>query len=136
MFKSIYSLKILLEHIAEKVKKANSMMGLIRRSFSYLGLDMFNILYTLFVRPHLEYAQAVWSPHLKRDDTLIERVQQRATKLVEGLRVFSHTECLQTLNLPTLAFRRNINDMVEIYKHFHIPFTTVSSAWIDIVIQK
>ena len=108
------------EHIAEKVKKANSMMGLMRISFSYLGPDMFNILYTSFVRPHLEYAQAVWSPHLRRDVTLIERVQRRATKLVEGLRVFSHTERLQTLNLPTLAFRRKINDMIEMYKHFHI----------------
>ena len=37
-------------HINAKVKKANQMMGLIRRVFSYLSKDMFLRLYTSFVR--------------------------------------------------------------------------------------
>ena len=44
------------EHVATKVKKANSIMGLIRRSFSFLDGDLFKKLYSSFVRPHLEYA--------------------------------------------------------------------------------
>ena len=108
------------EHIAAKVKKANAMMGLIRRSFSHLGPDLFKKLYTTFVRPHLEYAQAVWSPHLRKNINLIENVQRRATKLVDGFRNLTHEERLQRLKLPTLEFRRNLNDMVEIYKFFHI----------------
>ena len=44
------------EHISEKVKKANTMVGLIRRSFSFLDCELFKKLYTTFVRPHLEYA--------------------------------------------------------------------------------
>ena len=47
------------EHMAIKIKKANSIVGLIRRSFSYLDCKLFKKLYTTFVRPHLEYAQAV-----------------------------------------------------------------------------
>ena len=108
------------EHIAAKVKKANSIMGLIRRSFSHLGPSLFTKLYTTFVRPHLEYGQAVWSPHLKRNINLIENVQRRSTKLVDGFWNLSPKERLERLNLPTLEFRRNLNDMVEIYKHFHI----------------
>ena len=50
------------EHIHLKVKKANAMMGLIRRSFSFLDKDLFRMLFTSFVRPHLEYAQATWAP--------------------------------------------------------------------------
>ena len=46
-------------HIAEKVNKANSVVGAIRRSFEYLGKDTFKKLYTALVRPHLEYANAV-----------------------------------------------------------------------------
>ena len=53
------------EHIAAKIKKANQIMGLIRKSFTYLDKKSFKRLYTALVRPHLEYAQSVWSPHLK-----------------------------------------------------------------------
>ena len=77
------------EHISEKVKKANTIMGLIRRSFSYLSCNVFKKLYLSFVRPHLEYAQAVWSPHLKKHTNLIEKVQIRATKYVDGFNPIS-----------------------------------------------
>ena len=40
--------------MATKIKKANGMMGLIRRTFSYLDGDTFKMLYTSFVRPHIE----------------------------------------------------------------------------------
>ena len=43
------------EHITVKVKKANAITGLIRRTFSYLDGPLFNKLITTFVRPHLEY---------------------------------------------------------------------------------
>ena len=36
------------EHISEKVKKANAMVGLIRRSFSFLNCDLFKRLFTTF----------------------------------------------------------------------------------------
>ena len=52
------------EHMSTKIKKANSIGGLIRRSFSYLDCKLFKKLYPTFARPHLEYAQASWSPHL------------------------------------------------------------------------
>ena len=54
------------EHITTKIKKANQMMGLVRRSFTFLDGNTFTRLYTTIVRPHLEYGQAVWSPHLKK----------------------------------------------------------------------
>ena len=48
------------DHIANKVRIANAMVGLIRRSFSYLSCYLFRKLYLALVRPHLEYAQVVW----------------------------------------------------------------------------
>ena len=108
------------EHIAAKVNKANSIIGVIRRSFHYLGEDLFKTLYTTFVRPHLEYAEAVWAPFLKKNINMIENVQRRATKLVDGFWNLSPEERLVRLELPALQFRRRKNDMVEIYKHFHV----------------
>ncbi len=43
-------------HIAEKVKKANSMLGIISRCFRYMDDCMFKSLYKSLVRPHVEYA--------------------------------------------------------------------------------
>ena len=94
-------------------------MGLIRRSFSYLDCDMFKRLHTMFVRPHLEYAQSVWSPHLIKQINIIENVQIRATKLVDGLSDLEYPERLKKLGLPTLKFRRARGDMIQLYRHFH-----------------
>ena len=107
------------EHITAKVKKANSLVGIIRRSFSYLDQYTFVKIFTAFVRPHLEYGQAVWSPHLRKYINMIENVQIRATKLVDGFSKLTYEERLKKLELPTLAFRRFRGDMIETYKHFH-----------------
>ena len=50
---------------------------------------------------------------------MIENVQIRATKLVDGLRTLDYSERLKRLDLPTLAYRRARGDMIEVYKHFH-----------------
>ncbi len=49
-------------HMATKIKKANSIMGVIRRAYAYLDDDNFLLLYKALVRPHLEYASLVPSP--------------------------------------------------------------------------
>ena len=54
------------EHRSLKVQKANAIMGVIRRSFSFLNGNLFKKLYVTFVRPNLEYAQVVWAPHLMK----------------------------------------------------------------------
>ena len=107
------------EHITDKVRKANSLVGIIRRSFSYLDQDTFVKIFTSFVRPHLEYGQVIWSPHLRRHINMIENVQIRATQLIDGFGKLSYPERLKRINLPTLAYRRLRGDMIETFKHFH-----------------
>ena len=107
------------EHISAKVRKANAIVGLIRRTFSFLDCRMFKKLYTTFVRPHLEYAQAVWSPHLKKNINILKNVQIRATKIVDGLANLDYPERLKKLDLPTLVCRRARGDMIEVFKHLH-----------------
>ena len=53
------------DHVSGKIRIANGIVGLIRRSFSYLDCETFRRLYCAFVRPHLEYGHAVWSPSQK-----------------------------------------------------------------------
>ncbi len=77
------------QHITIKINKANSMMGVIRRSFDFLDESMFLLLYKALVRPQLEYANAVWCPYLKKHIEAIEKVQRRATKLIHFLKDLS-----------------------------------------------
>ena len=107
------------EHIARKVQVANGIVGQIRRSFSFLNAETFRRLYVAFVRPHLEYCQAVWSPHLQRNINVLENVQIRATKLVDGLSNLDYPERLKRIDLPTLVYRRRRGDMIEVFKHFN-----------------
>ena len=108
------------EHIATKVRKANGIMGLIRRSFSFLDGETFKNLYTSFVRPHLEYANPVWSPHLRKHIKMLESVQERATKSVDTMKNLDYSERLKKLDLPTLQFRRQRGDMIQVWKHFNM----------------
>lgn len=108
------------EHISKQVNKANSILGTIKRSFENLTPQIFLTLYGAFVRPHLEYAQSVWSPKLRKHVNLIEGVQRRATKLISLYRNLPYEERLRRLDLPTLEYRRMFCDMVQVYKHLHV----------------
>ena len=108
------------EHICTKVRIANALVGQIRRTFSYLDGETLKKLFTSLVRPHLEYGQSVWSPFLMRHIDLIERVQERATKLVDGMADLDYSQRLKKLGLTTLRFRRLRGDLIEMHKHFHL----------------
>ena len=92
------------KHIQQQVNKANSIMGLIRRTYKVLDETSFRYLFQALVRPHLEYAKAVWSPFTKKDT--IEKVQKRATKLIPSLRNMDYPNRLKKLKMPTLQYRR------------------------------
>ena len=55
------------DHIDSKVKKANQMLGIIKRTFSHMDKDMFTILYKSLIRPHLEYGNPIWSACYSKD---------------------------------------------------------------------
>ena len=104
------------DHIQLKINKAYSMLGLIKRNFINMDKNTFIMLYKSLVRPHLEYANSVWSPYKKGDIEAVEKVQKRATKLVISLKKLSYTDRLVRLDLPTLKYRSIRGDMIEVFK--------------------
>jgi predicted ribonuclease YlaK len=81
--------------------------------------DMFLVLYKSIVRLLLEYCTPVWSPYLKKDVRKIESIQRRATKLILIVKDLSYENRLNTIGLPTLEYRRDRYDMIQVYKALH-----------------
>ena len=106
-------------HITAKINKANRNLGIINRSFTYMDKPMFLNLYKALVRPHLEYASPVWSPFLRKQQVAIENVQRRATKLLKNISQLSYKDRLLHLGLPSLEYRRNRADMLQVFKIVH-----------------
>ena len=104
------------QDINTRIRKASSIMGVVRRTYTYLDEEVFSLLFKALVRPHLEYGAPVWSPLKMMDIEAIEKVQRRATKLVSSVRDLPYSERLKKLKLPSLRFRRLRGDVIEAYK--------------------
>ena len=103
------------DNIYTKIKKANAVMGIIRRLFDYLDQNMFLQLFQSLVRPLVETSVGVWAPYTKTDIAELERIQRRATTQVPDLKHLEYSERLEKIGLPTLVFRRLRGDMIEIF---------------------
>jgi len=67
----------------------------------------------------MEYAVQAWSPQLQKDIVLLEKVQQRATKLVPRLRDSPYEVRKKELGLTSLVQRRARGDLIEVFKIMH-----------------
>ena len=104
------------KHISLTVNRANRLVGLIKRAFSYLDEETLLVLYKTLIRPILDYGNTIWFPTLKKDIRAIESVQRRLTKILPELSHISYEERLRKLNLTTLDYRRHRMDMIQTFK--------------------
>jgi len=69
----------------EAAKKGNQigLLGLIKRTITCRSKEIILRLYKSLARPHLEYCIQAWRPHLVKNIELLEKVQERATRMIE-----------------------------------------------------
>ena len=103
-------------HTAAATKKANQILGAIKKSYQTRDATTMTMLYKAMVRPHLEYGNAIWGPFYQGDIKMVEAVQHRATKLIPHLRDKPYEERLKALQLQSLVYRRKRGDMITMYK--------------------
>lgn len=103
-------------HIANIVHIASSRAYLILKSFMSRDQHLLVKAFTTYVRPLLEYCSPVWSPHFKKLIQMVENVQRRFTKRIEGLSHLTYPARLQRLGLEALQIRRLKFDITLCYK--------------------
>lgn len=110
------------EHISYITSRAHSLLGFIFRSTKHFrSPECLVTLYKSLVRPILDYGSVIWTPYQVGHIDMLRRVQVR---FVRGLGVrlgFTYLdapvgELEQLFDLQSLKSRRNIADMVLLFK--------------------
>jgi len=67
-------------------QKVNCTLGSTKSSMASRSKGAIQPLYSVLVWPHLEYCLCMWSSQNSRDIVLLDHVQRRATKRIQGLK--------------------------------------------------
>ena len=106
-------------HIQESIAKSNRTLMAIKRTIASRQEGVVKTLFTVLVRPHLEYCNQAIIIKNKADMTRIEQVQRRATKMATSLQNYTYEERLAHLKLQSLTDRRERGDVIQVYKYKH-----------------
>ena len=71
------------------VNKTMSALRWSKRSFHYLYIESFRMLYKTYIRPNLEFVIQAWPLYLDKDIKIMENIQRQATKMVPVLKTFT-----------------------------------------------
>ena len=102
--------------VAKCVKTANKMLGMIRRTYADKSKENMLPLYKSLVRTHLDYGVQAWRPYHQRDIDILEGVQRRFLKMIEGYGDLTYDERLLKCGKMSLEMRRLRGDMIEVFK--------------------
>ena len=109
-------------HITKLVTKANSTLGLLRRTCPMLtNCDARRTLYLSLVKSQLSYATEIWSPYQSVNKISLEKLQRRATRWILQVKKgdIIYKDRLLTLNLLPLTYDREIKDLTFFFKLLH-----------------
>ena len=101
------------EQINYVVKKANRILGTIRRTYTDKSVKNIKNLYITLVRPIIENCQQAWCPHLQKDIDNLESVQR---DMITGISKLPYYLRLQKCCLLSLQDSRKRADMLEVFK--------------------
>ena len=106
------------------VQKAKNILGCYRKNTDSRAREVKRSPPTPLSRsePHLEYCVQFWAPQYKRDMELLECIQQRATKIMRGLKHLSYEARLRELGLFSLEkgkifFLSFGGNLINVYKN-------------------
>ncbi len=97
---------------------ATSVLNQLKQNFHYSARFTFVRLYKQYVRPHLEFSTSAWGPWLAGERKVLEKVQEKAVKMVAGLKGRTYEERCAELGLESLQQERRVSqDMALVHKY-------------------
>jgi len=100
-------------------EKTNHIVAIICKTFQHFDKTTPTNLYKTYVRPVIEYGNVIWGPQYIFYQQEVEKVQRRATKLINDLQDRTYDGQLTVLNLPSLQYHRKRGDMIMAYQLLH-----------------
>ena len=86
-------------------------LGYLFRVRKYFSSSNLYTLYTSQVRPSLEYYSHIWEAALLTTLSILDSIQRRAVRLINGPNL--------TRRLPSLQHLRSVGDLSLFYQYFH-----------------
>jgi len=102
-------------HIQQIATKAHQRANSILRCFVSGNVTLLVRAFVVYARSVLEYNSIIWSPHLKQEIMMTEKVQRRFTKRLHGCKALTYADSLGKLGLPSLELWRLHLDLIYCY---------------------
>ena len=133
-------------HVTEKIKTANKGISVMKRLYPYVPRRALEVIYKLYVRPHIDYGVVVYHMPDKESKTfdsendtihplmsIIESVQYEAACVVSGAwRGSSREKLYDDLGWESLNHRRNLRRLCMFYDIYKNDYPKYLSCNIDI----
>ena len=123
-------------HCAKAAKKANQVLGQMSRGLHFRDKYTWIRLYCQYCRCHLDYCSQAYSPWTQADINLLESVQERAVRMVSGLKGKNYLDRLKEVGLTTLQDRRVRGDMIQVWKTLHQKDDVRPETWFTLANQQ
>ena len=111
------------EHIRENSRKASQRLGVLNRFRSILATTLKMTTYKTSILPHVTYCSTVWHFAKSSDLRKIERIREKAMRIIYCDKSSNYEKLLRKANLPTLQNRRiqDIAILMDTVKHGLVP---------------
>ena len=107
------------KHIAQVCRKASQQIGVLSRLKNLVPVPAKLTLFKSAILPHLTYCQKVWHFARASDKRKLERIQERALRVIYLDKISSYEDLLKRANLDTLNERRLKDILFLMYKVKH-----------------
>ena len=98
------------DHVFNLSNEAAKCLGFLKRCTYYFSLSVLSPIYVTYIRPKIKYNSHLWAAASKNALDFVNRIQNRALKLIEGDRVAS--------SINSLGHCSNVSCTALFYKYY------------------